>query len=165
MEGQEERGRLGSPGYCPAGWPYHLRNPLIECRSAEIGSAGIRQVGSALAARHHLLPQHSTRTSLTFAWRTDDTRHGEAGRSYCEAPVSPWGELLGKHLGVNKTTGDNMLMGRFIIPQKQAPPRRRHLRSPTSPSHLAFRIHTQEALLHPYRRRLINISSSALVFL
>ncbi|KAI9531997.1 hypothetical protein NQZ68_036359 [Dissostichus eleginoides] len=31
-------------------------------------------------------------------------------------PVSPWGELLGKHLGVNKTTSDNMLMGRFIIP-------------------------------------------------
>ncbi|KAK2857073.1 hypothetical protein Q5P01_005808 [Channa striata] len=79
MEGQEERGRLGSRGYRPAGWPYHPRNPLIECRSAESGSAGIRQVGSAQPARHHLLPQHSSCTSLTFAQRTDDPRYGDAG--------------------------------------------------------------------------------------
>lgn len=52
-------------------------------------------------------------------------------------------------------------MGRFIIPRQQAPPRPRRLRSPTSPSHLAFSIRTQTALLRPSRRRLINISSSA----
>lgn len=42
MEGREERGRPGIPGISapPAGL-YHLRNPLIECRSAERGSAGV----------------------------------------------------------------------------------------------------------------------------
>lgn len=40
-------------------------------------------------------------------------------------------------------------MGRFIIPLQQAPPRRRHLRSSTSPSHLAYRIHTQRRCSTP----------------
>lgn len=40
-------------------------------------------------------------------------------------------------------------MGQFIIPLQQAPPHRRHLRSPTSPSHLAFRIHTQHRCSTP----------------
>lgn len=40
-------------------------------------------------------------------------------------------------------------MGRFIIPLQQAPPRRRHLRSPTSPSHLTLRIHTQQLCSTP----------------
>lgn len=47
MQGQEERGEPGSPGCRPAGWPYHLRNPLIECRRAERSSAGIPKLGSA----------------------------------------------------------------------------------------------------------------------
>lgn len=61
MEGQEERGRLGSPGYWPAGWPYHLRNPLIECRSAESCSAGIGKLGFDCQT-----PTATTR-GLTFA--------------------------------------------------------------------------------------------------
>lgn len=31
----EGRGRAAPPG-CPSGWPPHLRNPLIECRSAAL---------------------------------------------------------------------------------------------------------------------------------
>lgn len=51
-------------------------------------------------------------------------------------PFCPRGELLGKHLGVNKTSSDNMLMGSIHYPlsSKQAPPHRRCFRSPTSPS-------------------------------
>lgn len=87
-------------------------------------------------------------------------------RSYCEAPVSPWGELLGKHLGVNKTTSDNMLMERFIIP----PPLPFPFSSTGSASDLQHLHHVfvfRGRRRHgggsaPFcRRRLINISSGA----
>lgn len=57
-----------------------------------------------------------------------------------------------------------MLMGRFIIPLQQAPPRRRHLRSPTSPSHFAFRIHAQQRCSTPPAAAAWLISHQALHF-
>lgn len=55
-------------------------------------------------------------------------------------------------------------MGRFIIPLQQAPPRRRHLRSPTSPSHFAFRIHAQQRCSTPPAAAAWLISHQALHF-
>lgn len=73
MEGREERGRPGIPGIsAPLAGLYHLGNPLIECRSAEIDSAGVPKVA---AARHHLPPQSTGCMRLTFAWKTDYTRN------------------------------------------------------------------------------------------
>lgn len=105
MEGQEKRGRrLGSPGCCPAGWPYHLRNPLIEWRSAESSSAGICKLGLAsLPARHHLLPQHTTCMSLTFEkwWYNRRRRSERTQEELLHLCHSVLGEKRHYHSGLN----------------------------------------------------------------
>lgn len=78
MEGREGE---GSPGRCPAGRPYHLRNPLIECGSAAPGSAGFSQTWwRILATRSLTFAQETTRNEEEIT----ELHKSEAGRRRSE---------------------------------------------------------------------------------
>lgn len=75
-------------------------------------------------------------------------------------PFSPWGEQLGKHLGVNKTTSDNMLM---VSIHYYPPSTSSALLKTPQISNNFIRVHNGVAP-PPLPYQLINISSAAACF-